>query len=34
MISDKNKPDNPLPKGLQAWDTIIGINDIAINNDV
>ena len=34
MISDKNKPDNPLPKGLQAWDTIIGINDIAINNDI
>ena len=34
MISDKNKPDNPLPKGLQAWDTIIGINNVAINNDV
>ena len=34
MISDKNKPINPLPKGLRAWDTIIGINDIAINNDV
>ena len=34
MISDKNKPTNPLPKGLQAWDTIIGINDVAINNDV
>jgi S1-C subfamily serine protease len=34
MISDKNKPDNPLPKGLRAWDTIIGINNIAINNDV
>jgi len=34
MISDKNKPTNPLPKGLRAWDTIIGINDIAINNDV
>jgi serine protease Do len=34
MISDKNKPTNPLPKGLKAWDTIIGINNIAINNDV
>ena len=34
LISDKNKPTNPLPKGLQAWDTIIGINDVAINNDV
>ena len=34
MISDKNKPINPLPKGLRAWDTIIGINNIAINNDV
>jgi len=34
MISDKNKPINPIPKGLRAWDTIIGINDIAINNDV
>ena len=34
MISDKNKPTDPLPKGLEAWDTIIGINDIAINNDV
>ena len=34
MISDKNKPTNPLPKGLRAWDTIIGINNIAINNDV
>ena len=34
MISDKNKPTDPLPKGLRVWDTIIGINDIAINNDV
>ena len=34
MISDKNKPINPLPKGLKAWDTIVGINNIAINNDV
>ena len=34
MISDKNKPINPLPKGLKAWDTIIGVNNIAINNDV
>ena len=34
MISDKNKPIDPLPKGLKAWDTIVGINDIAINNDV
>ena len=34
MISDKNKPVDPLPKGLRAWDTIVGINDIAINNDV
>jgi len=34
MISDKNKPVDPLPKGLRAWDTIIGINNIAINNDV
>jgi S1-C subfamily serine protease len=34
LISDQNKPTNPLPKGLQAWDTVIGINNIAINNDV
>ena len=34
MISDKNKPTDPLPKGLKAWDTIVGINNIAINNDV
>ena len=34
MISDQNKPTDPLPKGLKAWDTIIGINDVAINNDV
>ena len=34
LISNKNKPINPIPKGLRAWDTIIGINDIAINNDV
>ena len=34
MISDKNKPTDPLPKGLEAWDTIVGINNIAINNDV
>ncbi len=34
MISDQNKPTDPLPKGLKAWDTIVGINDIAINNDV
>ena len=34
MISDQNKPTDPLPKGLRAWDTIVGINDIAINNDV
>ena len=34
LISDQNKPTNPLPRGLKAWDTIIGINDIAINNDV
>ena len=34
MISDQNKPTDPLPKGLEAWDTIVGINNIAINNDV
>ena len=34
LISDQNKPTDPLPKGLQAWDTVIGINNIAINNDV
>ena len=34
MISDQNKPTDPLPKGLQAWDTIVGINNIATNNDV
>jgi len=34
MISNKNKPTDPLPKGLKAWDTIVGINNIAINNDV
>mgnify|MGYP001284099992 FL=1 len=34
LISDQNKPNNPIPKGLKVWDTIIGINDIDINNDV
>jgi serine protease Do len=34
MISDKNKPINPIPEGLRAWDTIIGINDVPINTDV
>jgi serine protease Do len=34
LISDQNKPTDPLPKGLRAWDTVIGINNIAINNDV
>ncbi len=34
MISDKNKPSDPLPKGLKKWDTIIGINNVPTNNDV
>ena len=34
LISDQNKPTDPLPKGLKAWDTIVGINDIDTNNDV
>ena len=33
MIS-KAKPKKPIPKGLKPWDTIIGINDVLINNDV
>ena len=34
LISDQNKPIDPIPKGLKVWDTIIGINDIDINNDI
>ena len=34
MISNDNKPTNPIPEGLKAWDTIIGINDVPINTDV
>ena len=34
MISNENKPTNPIPKGLKAWDTIIGINDVPINTDI
>jgi S1-C subfamily serine protease len=34
LISDQNKPTDPIPEGLRAWDTVIGINNIAINNDV
>ena len=34
MISDENKPTNPIPEGLRAWDTIIGINDVPINTDI
>jgi len=34
MISNENKPINPIPKGLKAWDTIIGINDVPINTDI
>jgi len=34
MISDQNKPINPIPEGLRAWDTIIGINDVPINTDI
>ena len=34
LISNENKPTNPIPKGLKPWDTIIGINDIPINTDV
>ena len=34
LISDDNEPINPIPKGLKAWDTIIGINDVLINTDV
>ena len=34
MISNENKPTNPIPKGLKAWDTIVGINDIPINTDI
>ena len=34
MISDENQPTNPIPEGLKAWDTIIGINDVPINTDI
>ena len=34
MISNQNKPTNPIPEGLRAWDTIIGINDVPTNTDV
>ncbi len=34
MISNENKPTNPIPEGLKAWDTIIGINDVPINTDI
>ena len=34
MISNDNKPTNPIPEGLKPWDTIIGINDVPINTDV
>ena len=34
MISDENKPTSPIPEGLKAWDTIIGINDVPINTDI
>ena len=34
LISDDNEPTNPIPEGLKAWDTIIGINDVLINTDV
>ena len=34
MISNENKPTNPIPEGLKPWDTIIGINDVPINTDV
>ena len=34
MISDKNKPTDPLPKGLKKWDTIVGVNNVPTNNDV
>ena len=34
LISNDNEPTNPIPVGLKAWDTIIGINDVPINTDV
>ena len=33
-LQKENKPINPIPEGLRAWDTIIGINDVPINTDV
>ena len=34
LVSNDNEPTNPIPEGLKAWDTIIGINDVPINTDV
>ena len=34
LVSNDNEPTNPIPVGLKAWDTIIGINDVPINTDV
>jgi len=34
LISNENDPTNPIPEGLKAWDTIVGINDVPINTDV
>ena len=34
LLISKGEPLKPIPKGLKPWDTIIGINDVLINNDV
>ena len=34
LLVSKATPKRPIPKGLKPWDTIIGINDTLINNDV
>ena len=34
LLVSKATPKRPIPKGLNPWDTIIGIKDTLINNDV
>ena len=34
LVSKDESGKSPIPQGLKPWDTIIGINDTLINNDV
>jgi len=34
LVTTDESGKRPIPKGLKPWDTIIGINDTLINNDV